>query len=71
MRIVNWLYYNLLYRWHGGNELYVEKLERENREMLGMGRKRRTSKENVQNVKSKYEFDMIYGDDTAGKMMLQ
>ncbi len=71
MRIVNWLYYNLLYRWRGGNERYVEKLERENREMLGMGRKRRTSKDNVQNVKSKYEFDLIHGDDTAGKMMLQ
>ncbi len=71
MRIVNWLYYNLFYRWRGGNERYVEKLERENREMLGMGRKRRTSKDNVQNVKSQYEFDLIHGDDTAGKMMLQ
>ena len=71
MRIVIWLYYNLFYRWRGGNERYVEQLERENREALGMGRKRRTSKESLQNVKSKYEFDLVHGDDTAGKMMLQ
>ena len=49
----------------------IDKLARENAEDVQASRRLRSSKGNIQDVKSQYQFDLLHGDDTANKMMLQ
>ena len=53
------------------DSVLIERLAKQNAEDVQANRRSRSPKGSVQDVKSKYQFDMVYGDDTANKMMLQ
>ena len=71
MSLVIRLYHSILARVRGSDSDFIEQLERENAEDVQAGRRSRRSKDSVQDAKSKYQFDLLQGDDTANKMMLQ
>ena len=71
MSLVIRLYHSILARVRGSDSDFIEQLERENAEYVQDGRRSRRSKDSVQDAKSKYQFDLLQGDDTANKMMLQ
>ena len=64
------LYHTIFARARGDAAL-IEQLERQNAEDVQAGRRSRRGKENLQDARSKYQFDLLQGDDTANKMMLQ
>ncbi len=65
------LYYTIFSRVRGGDADIIAQLERENAEDVQAGRRSRRGKESLQDARSKYQFDLLQGDDTANKMMLQ
>ena len=57
-------------RWRArGEKEYVDKVERENREDLSAGRKRRPPKDNQQGVAAKFQDDLMHGDTHGGYML--
>ena len=65
------LYHTISARVRGSDADIIEQLERENAEDVQAGRRSRRGKEGLQDARSKYQFDLLQGDDTANKMMLQ
>ena len=63
--------YNTIFARSRGDAALIEQLERENAEDVQAGRRSRRGKEGLQDARSKYQFDLLHGDDTANKMMLQ
>ena len=62
MRMLQWLYDNVLNRSSKTRELKkLDELELE----------RKSSRDDIQGVKSKYQFDLMFGDATAQNMMLE
>jgi len=57
-------------RWRAHGKLkYVDKLERENREDLSAGRKRRPPRDHQQGVAAKFQDDLMYGDMHGGNIL--
>ena len=72
MKNLKWLFETLFSRWRmSGNLKYLEILERRNLEDLREGRKRKASHENIRDIRSKYQYDLLHGDETSNNMMLQ
>ena len=70
MRIPTWLYDNLLAGSHMRREVkYIEKLEREHLQDLTAGRKHKVSKDNAQEIRSKWQDDFTYGDLQGGHLL--
>ena len=65
------LYNTIHARIRGSDAAIIEQLERQNAEDVQSGRRSRKGNESLQDARSKYQFDMLQGDDTANKMMLQ
>ena len=70
MKMPRWFYGGFVSRWRAARELgYVDKVERENREDLSAGRKRRPPKDNQQGVSAKFQDDLMYGDMHGGNIL--
>ena len=71
MKNPRWLFETLLTRWRVSSDLkYLEKLERENLEDVRAGRNHKASNEKVGDIKSRYQYDMLHGDETSNNMMV-
>ena len=71
MKNLKWLFETLFARWRvSGNLKYLKILERRNLEDLREGRKRKASHENIRDIRSKYQYDLLHGDETSNNMML-
>ena len=71
MSLVMRLYHAIRTRVRGSDANYIEQLERENAEDVQAGRRSRRANDSLQDARSKYQYDLLHGDDTANKMMLQ
>ena len=65
------LYHTIFARVRGKDGDIIEQLERHNAEDVQAGRRSRRGNDSLQDARSKYQFDLLQGDDTANKMMLQ
>jgi len=62
MRMLNWLFEILGRRSQLSNEL---------KELDDLERARKASSQDIQDVRSKYQFDLLNGDETSQKMTLE
>ncbi len=58
-------------RVRGNDSTLIKRLEIQNAEDVQAGRRTRRGKDSIQDAQSRYQFDLLHGDDTANKMMLQ
>ena len=65
------LYHTIFARVRGKDADIIEQFERHNAEDVQAGRRSRRGNDSLQDARSKYQFDLLQGDDTANKMMLQ
>ena len=66
-----WLFETLLTRWRVSRDLkYLEMLERQNLQDIREGRRHKTSNEKIGDVKSRYQYAMLHGDETSNNMMV-
>ena len=71
MSLLTRFYYTIRNRIRGSDSTLIERLEIQNAEDIQAGRRLRVKSGSLQAAKSKYDLDMLQGDDTANKMMLQ
>ncbi len=71
MSLLMRLCHTIFARVRGSDAALIEQLERENAEDVQAGRRSRRGNDSLQDTRSKYQYDLLHGDDTANKMMLQ
>lgn len=71
MKNLKWLFETLLTRWRVSRDLkYLEMLERQNLQDVREGGRHKASNGKISDVKSKYQYDMLHGDETSNNMMV-